>query len=119
MEIQLSFSNWIFLELMVGNARLEVAAFKTVIKLPSSRLCKVCRLLTLVDLNRAVYGSYLQGECILGRDAGGVDLLFNDTNLDKILQHLLSDERTQSTSFYKVDNKFSDAIFTYSNFQES
>lgn len=47
---------------------------------------------------RAVYGSCLQGECecISGRDAGGVDLLLIDTNLDKILQHLLSDERMQS-----------------------
>ncbi len=61
MEIQLSFS--ISLELMVGNARLEAATFKIVIKLPPSRLCKVCRLVTLVDLKLVNAGLFMAHVC--------------------------------------------------------
>ncbi len=103
---------------MVGNAILEAATFKIVIKLSPSRLCKVCRLVTLADL-KLFMAHVCRVNVFRGGMQGGVDLLFIGTNLDKILQHLLSDERMQSTSFYKVDNKFSDTFFTYSNFQES
>lgn len=85
------------MELMVGNTRLEVA-MKSFTKLPPSRLCKVCHLLTLVHLKLVNVGLFMAdvywvyAYAFRGGLQGGVYLLFAGTNLNKILQHLVSDK---------------------------
>lgn len=82
---------------MVGNTRLEVA-MKSFTKLSPSRLCKVFHLLTLVHLKLVNVGLFMAdvywvyASAFRGGLQGGVYLLFAGTNLNKILQHLVSDE---------------------------
>lgn len=79
---------------MVSNTRLE-AAPESFTKLPPSRLCKVCHLLTLVDLKLVNVGLFMAHVYWVNAYGfrGGVYLLLVGTNLNKILRHLVSDEQ--------------------------